>query len=199
MTGRRPGPPPLSPPAPREYESERAAPAPPRVRERIIEREAPRERERVIERERVEQRVCGCGRCGLTFSVVLGRKTSRRKYAESCPGQIERAREKRRVYSQRAYERNQQSRPRFCLCGCGRALPRYVRFHPECPTQSDKPDRRYLVRETNGKRGRCRGCWDQPWRRDPTWGCPRCKGAYEPEARKRREVPMGSALGYLSP
>lgn len=153
-------------------------------------------KEAVIERQRIETRPCGCGRCTRTFTIIVGRVGTQRRYAEDCPVRIERAFEKKRQAALRDYQRRCASNPRFCHCGCGRALPRYVRFHPECETRVGTAPQ--APREGVAQRPhRCRVCWDQPHRRDPDYGCLRCKRAYAPEQPKRPEVSMGCSLAFI--
>lgn len=142
--------------------------------------------------------VCGCGRCGTVFTVERPVRGALRKYAPECPLQEERELEARKRATKAAYERSQKKNPRLCRCGCGKALPRYVRFHPDCrPKPGTEPPPRPSPRAPKRRR-RCGECQDQSWRRDPEYGCPECHGSYAPERVRKGDVPMGSALGRVA-
>lgn len=139
---------------------------------------------------------CACGHCGLEFTITHAPRGQRRKYSLDCPYREERALAQRRKASRASYERRRQESPRRCACGCGRELPRYVRFHPDCETRAGKEQGRQQPAKP-GKSRRCGDCYDQPWRRDPQFGCIRCGGKYRPEPEKKRDVPMQSSLGHV--
>ena len=140
----------------------------------------------------VETYDCTCGQCGLQITLTHPLRGPRRKYAVDCPYRQLRALDQRRKSSREAYERRRQQSPRKCSCGCGRELPRYVRFHPECESREGCESPRKVT--VPGK-GRCPECYDQGWRRNPVLGCLRCGRAYEPERDNRQEVSMKSSLG----
>lgn len=141
----------------------------------------------------VSTHTCACGQCGITFTIEHPLRGPSRKYAVDCPFRKARALDQRRKASRVAYERRRQKNPRRCFCGCGRELPRYVRFHPDCESRKSESNRS----PTQPGKGRCAECYDQGWRRDPTLGCLRCGQPYHPERQKTAEVPIGSSLGHI--
>lgn len=128
---------------------------------------------------------CGCEQgCGRSFTIDSPGRGQRRVYAVDCPYHLDRVNEKRRASARRAYERRRKASPRVCQCGCGRVLPRYVRYHPDCPSRVGKERDRARATDSTRAHHRCRECWDQPWRRDPKAPCVRCGGKYAPEKVK---------------
>lgn len=144
---------------------------------------------------KVTTHTCACGLCGIEFTVTHPLRGPRRKYAVDCTYREQRALDQRRKASRVAYERRRKQTPRRCMCGCGRELPRYVRFHPECETRAGGESARVV---TQPGKGRCGDCYDQGWRRHPKLGCLRCGQPYHPEPDKRSEVFVRSSLGFVT-
>lgn len=142
--------------------------------------------------------VCGCGKCGITFTLERPLRGRQRKYASNCPLISERKYLARRKASQVTYARRLEANPRKCHCGCGRELPRYLRFHPECETRTGRErDRAPDPAKVPGKKRRCTECSDQCWRRDPKYGCLQCNLPYAPERVKPKEVTLGCSLAHI--
>lgn len=119
------------------------------------------------------------------------------RYAPDCPRIEARVIEQRRRAHERRYARLQAQNPRLCFCGCGRPLPRYVRFHPECETRIGREHNRQQVPDVPRESRRCRECEGQPWRRDEKGGCIRCGMPYAPERPGPARTLIASSLGLI--
>lgn len=138
---------------------------------------------------------CACGECGLTFTLQRPLRGQPRRYAPDCPVREAQERESNRLAAKRTHAKRRAMRPRYCICGCGRTLPRYVRLHPDCSGRAPATEEPALI--PHPKTARCGLCCGQGWRRDERRGCPRCKKPYEPEPPPRSKSLLSSPLGII--